>query len=226
MSVALDFDQLSSEYTEKISRWLPYYQSMLEGVLGFLPADFIPQKVLDLGCGNGNLTQLIVQLYPGARLVLLDASREMLEVCKFRFADHPVDEYVRTYFQDAELPAQTFDLVTAALTIHHLEGEEKQALFQKVYESLIPGGFFSVTDLYVNKQDEPAHSQVLKRWEQQARALGTNSAEWSWIMDHYEAYDRPDGFEDQICWLREAGFESAEIVWQQDAWGCVLAKKK
>ncbi len=225
MSVAMDFDQLSSEYTEKISRWLPYYPTMLEGVLGYLPADFRPHKVLDLGCGNGNLTQLVRQIYPDARIVLLDASREMLEMCKFRFAGQPIEDFILSYFQDAKLPAQTFNLVTGALAIHHLEGEEKQSLFRKVYESLTPGGFFSMTDLYVNKQDEPRHSQVLKRWEEQARALGTNSAEWSWIMDHYEAYDRPDGFEDQIRWLEEAGFTSVKISWQKDAWGCLLAEK-
>src|SRR4051812_32770233 len=37
-----------------------------------------PSSVLDLGCGPGNLTALLVQRWPGARVVGIDSSAEMI----------------------------------------------------------------------------------------------------------------------------------------------------
>ncbi len=53
-----------------------------------------PAMVVDLGCGPGNLTALLVERWPGARVVGLDSSAEMIEKARattpavdFRVAD-------------------------------------------------------------------------------------------------------------------------------------------
>ena len=53
-----------------------------------------PATVVDLGCGPGNLTALLVERWPGARVVGLDSSAEMIEKARattpavdFRVAD-------------------------------------------------------------------------------------------------------------------------------------------
>lgn len=38
-----------------------------------------PARILDLGCGPGNSTAILAARFPGAALLGIDASREMLE---------------------------------------------------------------------------------------------------------------------------------------------------
>src|SRR5207342_3508033 len=41
-----------------------------------------PALVVDLGCGNGPLTLSLAQRWPGARIVGVDSSRQMLEAAR------------------------------------------------------------------------------------------------------------------------------------------------
>jgi len=53
------YDELSPQYTEAIRRCVPRYEEMLGMLFRYLPAVFAPRRVLELGCGTGNLTAMI-----------------------------------------------------------------------------------------------------------------------------------------------------------------------
>lgn len=96
------------------------------------------------------------------------------------------------------LPAGSFDLVVSALAVHHLDGAEKRDLFSRVHEALRPGGRFVLADVVT------ADVQVAP------------------LSD---GYDKPDAAEDQLGWLRDAGFD-AEILWQQDDLALLRADRR
>jgi len=177
MNLAKEFDELSDNYTSDIKRWVPYYREMIEAIGSNLPVGFNPRRILDLGCGNGNVTALLHKRFPKATFTLLDASSEMIKACQERFSGYSFS-FRLGYFQDAQLEENTFDLVVAGLSLHHLTGEEKKQLFLKVFRCLSPGGCFSTSDLMIEKQDEPFHSTHLKSWESMAKENGTTSEEW------------------------------------------------
>lgn len=225
MDVTQEFDQLSVKYTEVINRWLPNYQQLLGGLYAYLPKGSEPDRILDLGCGNGNVTALLSQHFPNADYTLFDASEEMLAVCRERFPQLKL-QTVAGYFQEADLPESSYSLISAGLCVHHLKAEEKQALFKSVYRWLQPGGYFTMSDLFIEKDDEPFHSSVVEDWERGARALGTPDEEWAHVMDHYAKYDNPNNLDRQLHWLRQAGFAWPEAVWmEKGAWAVVQAKK-
>ncbi len=226
MEVREEFNQLSGRYTEVISRWLPHYRQLTGGLMEFLPAGFKPERILDLGCGNGNVTALLMQRYPDAAYTLLDASEDMLQLCEQRFGGKLQLETVTSFFQEAALPEQHFDLITAGITLHHLKGPEKAAVFQKIYHWLRPGGYFTLSDLCIDRKNKAHNQAVMQHWEAGARALGTTDEEWAHVMDHHASLDFPDSINDHLDWLRKAGFAQAAVPWQsEDAWAVLQCRR-
>jgi tRNA (cmo5U34)-methyltransferase len=89
------------------------------------------------------------------------------------------------------LPKGPFDLVVSCLAVHHLDANGKQDLFRRIADVLRPGARFVLGDVVVPGRDEDV------------------------VTPTTPGYDKPDRLEDQLRWLREAGFEpEATWVWK------------
>ena len=100
------------------------------------------ERILDLGCGTGRLTQEIVSATTGGaprQVVGLDRSRAMLAVASaFATSAHAV---VLVQADGAELPFNgTFDAVFSAATMHWIHDHD--SVFRSVAVALRPGGRF------------------------------------------------------------------------------------
>ena len=80
------YDQLSSKYSDLIKKCVPRYDELLHTMFLYLEPDFKPLRILDLGCGTGNLTQRILEQFPDAQIDALDLSEDILEESRKRFA--------------------------------------------------------------------------------------------------------------------------------------------
>lgn len=68
-------------------------------------------KILEIGCGTGNLTEQLAQAYPRAQLVASDLSADMLEAC-----EHRVGARARYQHLDGETAAvEGFELIASSL---------------------------------------------------------------------------------------------------------------
>jgi tRNA (cmo5U34)-methyltransferase len=135
--------------------------------------------MLELGIGTGETARRVRAEHPDARLTAIDSSAEMLERARSEFPDADL----RVARLEDALPEGPFDLVYSALAIHHLDGAGKRDLFGRVAAALRPGGVFVLADVVV--PDDPEDQQTPIDGE----------------------YDLPDRLDDQLEWLREAGFE-------------------
>ena len=108
-------------------------------VADLLPAS--PTRVLDLGCGDGRLTAVVLEARPSVEeVVAVDRSAPMLDLARARFAG---DDRVAVRAGDMEesiAPLGRFDLVVSGFAIHHLEDPRKRALFAEVADALNPRG--------------------------------------------------------------------------------------
>lgn len=102
-------------------------------------------KILDLGAGTGLLTKYLLEKYRGAEFTLIDLSEEMLKIAKNRFKGNTNFKYVVADYSTYDL-VNSFDMVVSSLSIHHLEDEDKEKLYKKVYNILNPGGIFLNAD--------------------------------------------------------------------------------
>lgn len=147
MSVRDNFDAAAGSYDRKLQQFIPDFEEFYDAVLGFVPFEGdVEVRVLDLGAGTGLLSEMFADRFPHASLTLVDFSEKMLDVARQRLAGRGDRfRFVVADYLEEPFPGQ-YDLVVSALSVHHLENEDKQRLFRKIQGSLAPGGFFVCAD--------------------------------------------------------------------------------
>lgn len=113
-------------YLERIRSEVPRYDELQEQAIAAIP--FAPERVLELGMGTGETTRRLIEAYPDAWVIGLDASADMV----FR-AREAYDDVQLARMEDP-LPEGPWDLVIGVLSIHHLRAEQKRNLFRQVRE--------------------------------------------------------------------------------------------
>lgn len=213
-----EFNTWQVDYTAKIRRWVPAYDQLIEHLTTF-PAMFDPRSILDLGSGNGNVVAALLHKYPLAHYTIVDASHDMIQATQKRFVQYPEIAYKENFFNELNFLSSSFDLITAGLALHHLNGAEKQDLFQQIHRWLRPGGRLSISDLFATKTNPNYQVEVLEPWEAYAKKHGTEAEEWLELMEHHAEFDFPDTLEDHIAWLEKVGFKEPKITFQHGHWG-------
>jgi trans-aconitate 2-methyltransferase len=97
-----------------------------------------PHKVVDLGCGPGNSTELLVERYPDSEVVGLDSSPDMLRKARERL---PKCEFVEADIATWTPDART-DLLFANAVIQWLP--DHTAVLRRLLEALPEGGVLAV----------------------------------------------------------------------------------
>lgn len=111
-----------------------------------------PMRIVDLGCGAGNVTRLLAERWPNAELTGLDSSPEMLERARSalpgaRFELAGVEHW------DSEDP---LDLLFSNAALHWVDQHE--ALFPRLLDMLSPGGVLAVQ--MPGNFDAPSHRLI------------------------------------------------------------------
>ena len=97
--------------------------------------------VLDLGCGTGYLTKVLAdKVGPEGKVVAVDPDRERLKIAREKHSASNI-EYIQA--DDKTFPSGQYDLIFSNIVIHWIH--DKEALFERVYANLSPGGSFAFT---------------------------------------------------------------------------------
>ena len=100
-----------------------------------------PQTIVDLGCGTGNVSRLLSERWPQARIIGVDSSPAMLREARAATGGDP-----RFTFDTADLaewqPDTPVDLVYSNAALHWLS--DHAALFARVAAMVAPGGVLAV----------------------------------------------------------------------------------
>jgi malonyl-CoA O-methyltransferase len=88
-------------------------------LVSMIPASVSPRRVLDLGCGSGQLTRLLRERWPDADLVAVDVATGMIAAAKERLAR---DLHVKWIVGDAMTYREDrpYDLVASNCALHWL----------------------------------------------------------------------------------------------------------
>ena len=178
-------------------------------------------RILDLGCGDGLVAALVLDRLPGSTVTGLDQSAPMLDAAAARLAPYGDRATLlhRPFGDESPLPgAVPFDAAIAVQSVHHLDGPGKQRLFAWVAGQLRPGGLFLLSDRVALPSAGlfPYYQALFAARQAQTDAPGL--PEGFGYAAHLRALaqrgDRPDTVEDQLDWLRAAGFGDAACFYR------------
>jgi len=174
-----------STYLDMVRGDLPEYDELQEALVSASGGE--AKRILDLGTGTGETAVRLVDAHPRSVVFAVDENEKMLRVARERLGARL--EGMQVGMLQEPLPEGRFDLVSSALAIHHLDGDEKAELFRRVHDVLVPGGRFVLADLVVPSDGPDA------------------------VRGATDGYDKPDTVQDQVRWLEEAGFTFVSVTW-------------
>ena len=159
------------------------------------------ERVLDLGCGTGRLTEELHRRLPRGRVVGLDRSDAMVDAASLWLAEHAPGAAV-VQGDGAALPfRRAFDAVFSGATFHWIL--DHSALFRSIITALNPGGRLvaqcggrgnvaAVKQAGLDVAAAPPYAQHLASW----------ATDWQFATpEETEARLRAAGFTDVWCWL-------------------------
>jgi tRNA (cmo5U34)-methyltransferase len=218
------FDRAAGHYDDWVRTAIPSYDQLFGKAVELLPfAADAELEVLDLGAGTGLFAAHVARSHPRAAFVLCDLAAEMLELARQRFEALPN----RAELRESDLREidahERYDAVISSLAIHHLEHDEKRALFGRIFRALRPGGVFVNVDQV--RGETPAFEALYwDSWLRMVRAAGAAEEQIQASIERRRRFDRDARLADQVAWLREAGFD-ADAVLKLEFMAVFLARK-
>ncbi len=120
------FDWTPVTYLGRIRSKVPRYDELQEQAVAAIP--FPPERVLELGMGTGETTRRLIEAYPDAWVVGLDASPDMVFRARKTYDD------VQLARMEDPLPDGPWDLVISVLSTGELTDDQLQTLCRRVKE--------------------------------------------------------------------------------------------
>ena len=182
-----------------------------------------PRTIVDLGCGAGNVTNLLAARWPGAGIVGVDNSEEMLGRARATTAALP-----RVRFEAGDLaawaPAAPADLVYSNAALHWLPDHAR--LFARVVAMVAPGGALAVQ--MPDNFGEPSHTAIAElatsaRWRGRLGSLVRASPVarpedyYGWLAPHAASVDVWTTEYLQVL-PKSAGGEHPVAAWTKGTW--------
>ena len=133
------FRDYAPRYDSFAARAMPRYDEMLGEIVRCLPET--AGEILELGCGTGSLTTLLVRRYPEGQITAVDGSPEMIEQTRLRLGSSAVPNnqvtFVASLFEDLTVEKEAYDLIASNMSLHHIA--DKLPFYVRLREALRPG---------------------------------------------------------------------------------------
>jgi SAM-dependent methyltransferase len=117
-----------------------FISGRLQDLLRNLPTNFIPHRILDYGCGIGDTTKILAEMYPHAEVDGFDTDAKAIAYAEKSYA------LPRLSFSDTFdfLINRKYDLCYSNGVFHHILPCQRLEVVKQIRQALIPGGFFAM----------------------------------------------------------------------------------
>ncbi|EAZ79374.1 class I SAM-dependent methyltransferase [Algoriphagus machipongonensis] len=176
--------------------------------------------VLDVGCGAGNYTLMMLSKLPNLHCTLVDLSQPMLDKAVERVSKVSKGKIksVQADIREAELEDHGFDIILAGAVLHHLRDDEDwEQTFTKLYHLLKPGGCLMISDL-ITQENPILDEYTWDRYGDYLEGLGGKDYRKK-VLDYVAKEDSPRSMSYQLELMKKVGFSSTEILHKNMCFG-------
>jgi len=226
-----EFDQtnwakagFARQYREKADIYIVERRRMLEIMKSYyrhFPGCTGQNHILDLGCGDGIITDNLLEIDDSISATLIDGSGDMLNNAKERLKGYKDIRYIQASFQDIlekDIFREKFNFIVSSLAIHHLAMDEKRRLFEKIYSYLDTEGYFMNIDVILAPAEtlEQWYLTLWREWmDEKKTAAGIEMDDDDVVRRFQDNKDnKPDTLNDQLNALRNAGFKDVDCFYK------------
>jgi len=215
----------SRNYLDKADIYIVERRQMF-GILRAFMSHFLSssanRNLLDLGCGDGILTEELLQVDRSLSVTLLDGSDDMLAKARQRLKKFGDFRYVRASFQELlekDILAARYTFAVSSMAIHHLTLGEKILLFKKIHTLLEDGGYFVNIDVVLPPSAalDEWYMELWQQWmDDKKSSLGMEGEPSETIIKRYKdlGENKPDTLESQLTALKEIGFSEVDCFYK------------
>jgi len=118
-------------------------------------------RVLEIGCGTGNVTTRVKRAAPGANVVGSDPDPLALARAQRKARGLTGIRFERAYAQELPFADGEFDRVLSSMMLHHLADDVKAGAAAEIYRVLRPGGTLHIVDIGGHTT---GHDGLAARW--------------------------------------------------------------
>ena len=178
------------------------------------------ENLLDIGCGAGNYTLVMLSKIPDLKCTLVDLSKPMLDkaferVSKMTTKD--VDIF-QGDIRKVELKENHFDIILAGAVLHHLRNDQDwETTFGRLFKLLKAGGCLMISDL-ISQESEILNNYFWERYGDYLETLGGKEYRAK-VLDYVAKEDSPRSLNFQLDLMKQVGFKTVEIFHKNMCFG-------
>src|SRR5690554_2133534 len=178
------------------------------------------ENLLDIGCGAGNYSLMMLTKIPNLNCTLVDLSKPMLDKALERVSEKTNNTVtiLQGDIREVELPDNHYDIILAGAVLHHLRDDKDwETTFNKLFKLLKPGGCLMISDL-ITQDTEILNEYTWERYGDYLESLGGKEYRQK-VLDYIAKEDSPRSINYQLDLMKQVGFKKVEILHKNTCFG-------
>lgn len=210
-------EQMSDFFSKRIDIYddvhLEHWQEEYQHISDFFKDGL--KTLLDIGCGTGLEFESIYKRFPDVKITGIDLSQSMLEKLYTKYRDKDIELICADYFQ-YPFKKNNYDAAISFETLHHFKIEKKQNIYNRLYESIKKEGYYIECDYIACCEEEELLCLEAYEYRRKQNNVPEN------VFVHI---DIPLTLEHQIKIIKNAGFKSVDVLYQNCGTAIIKADK-
>lgn len=178
------------------------------------------QQLLDIGCGAGNYTLMMLSKINDLNCTLVDLSQPMLDKAFERVSQQTKNKVtiLQGDIREVDLPENTYDIILAGAVLHHLrEDEDWEKTFRKLFHLLKPNGCLMISDL-ITQDTELLNQYTWEKYGDYLESVGGKEYRQK-VLSYIDQEDSPRSINFQLDLMKKVGFSKVEILHKNMCFG-------